>query len=302
MEEYLFTLISLACGALVAIILYSLRGVLAKRRHKRLLRNAKRKNTAVTASCTGTTLKKDKNNAEVCWADYQYEAAGKTYHKKIRYDCAQQCAPNITLFYSPSNPAQSTLEGYVETAGYLANAIVLGFLACIFVFTALEFISGSMFGLTLDPREEQKMLRYLSDPRFWVMSVLIIAGFVINGMFLGKRLDKMEKIKNTAIAQGHVLSAVLIKEYHTDRGNNEENKMTEWHWVGIYEYEIDGIKKKKHLTFDYAPPRSLNFYYVNSPDRLFYEGQWDWAGQYLALLRFVLTLFVLYGITRLLKF
>lgn len=121
----------------------------------------------------------------------------------------------------------------------------------------------------------QLLLEFMreTDCRIWIgLAVTVTVGMI--EIILGRKgliSSRSTKRMQQARAKGHVLTAQLIAkdfEYFTDGDKNHRIRT----YIGTYEYEVNGRKKKVVESFHNSfPPQTLRMYYVSNPEKAFSE-------------------------------
>jgi len=108
-----------------------------------------------------------------------------------------------------------------------------------------------------------------------VFAVLGLSFYILVYKLFGKleyKTDIKRKVEK-AKAKGNVLKGILVKTKIRHQRNSTKRTFR-----GVYEYEING-KKYHYSTFfpdEIQPPRVLNLYYLNSPNKIFCEEEYEW--------------------------
>ncbi|MFV0364024.1 MAG: hypothetical protein ACK5LL_13215 [Suipraeoptans sp.] len=99
-------------------------------------------------------------------------------------------------------------------------------------------------------------------------------------------LDGDKKIKK-ATERGHVVKGTRVKIRFRDRYSKKGGNRLNRTYASHYECVIDGRTITKSLvTANHQPPRTLTFYYIDSPNKLFSE--YDVAKNPLKVLVYIL--------------
>lgn len=96
-----------------------------------------------------------------------------------------------------------------------------------------------------------------------IFACMIVFPFFISSLVRARNPRRQQESLNQAIANGHVVTAILKKRYGSvdDPFSRSARGMVE---LGVYEYEYKGRKYKYKLYDDYLPT-TVKLYFLKNP-------------------------------------
>ena len=138
-------------------------------------------------------------------------------------------------------------------------------------------------------------------PAVWLGVLAAIATFIIEVVLCTKGIlfaGGEQKLKR-AKKDGKFVLGTLKDSWYKER--EPEKKTANRLYTGIYEYTVDGKKKKKQLILSgRKPPRTLYFYYTSTPKHVFSE--YDVGKNPLKILIYIIPVLVAFAVMTALGF
>ena len=109
-------------------------------------------------------------------------------------------------------------------------------------------------------------------PAVWLGVLAAVAAFAIEAVLCAKGIlfsGGERKLERARKAGNVVLGALKTCRY---RDREPEGKTANRLYTGVYAYTVDGVTRTKRVVLSGTrPPRTLYFYYISTPKRVFSE-------------------------------